>query len=104
MKARHVLHGNRDKDQFSFRLDSSSASLSVVRFVIFLSLILGFYLATADVKEAYMQSGPIHQDIYVRPPKYIDRRQKSIRKLLQLAYGIVEASRQWLCAIEDWMI
>lgn len=103
MKARNVLHGNRDKDRFNVRRDSASADLCVIRLVISIGLILGFSFGTADVKGAYMQSGPAKRDIYVRPPKEFRARGK-IWRLLRLPYGIVEAGRQWLCAIEDWMI
>lgn len=103
LKARLVLHGHRDRDRYSVRRDSASADLSVVRLLISLASILNFSLATADVQGAYMQSGPIQRDIYVRPPRRIDHRQSTAWKLLRLPYGIVEAGRQWLCAIEDWL-
>lgn len=103
MKGRLALHGNGDKDRFSVRRDSLSDDLSIVRMIISLSLLLGFNLATAHVKGAYMQSGPNHRDIYVRPRNRIDDRQTSIWKLLHLAYGIYEAGRRWLCTIENWM-
>lgn len=103
MKARNVLHGNRDKDRYTVRRDSSSADLAVVRLVISLGVMLGFSFGTADVKGAYMQSGPAKRDIFVRPPKEFKQRGKMWR-LLRLPYGIVEAGRQWLCAVEDWML
>lgn len=103
LKARNVLHGNRDKDRFGVRRDSASADLSVIRLVISLGVLLGFGFGTADVKGAYMQNGPIKRDIYVRPPKEFGMRGK-LWKLLRLPYGIVEAGRQWLCVIEQWML
>lgn len=112
LKARSVLHGNRDRARFAVRRDSASADLSVIRLVLSLGVVLGFSFGTADVKGAYMQSGPIKRDLYVRPPKEywsIDdgkdgRKVKSLWMLLKLPYGIVEAGRQWLCAIENWML
>lgn len=103
MKARNVLHGNRDKDRYSVRRDSSSADLSVVRLTISIGLMLDFSFGVADVKGAYMQSGPAKRDIFVRPPRESHVRGK-IWKLLRLPYGIVEAGRQWLCSIESWML
>lgn len=103
LKACNVLHGNRDQDSFTVRRDSSSADLSVVRLVIYIGPILGFSFGTADVKGAYLQSGPALRDIYVRAPKEFKCRGK-IWKLPRLPYGIVEAGRQWLWAIEDWMM
>lgn len=103
MKARNVLHGNRDRDRFSVRRDSSSADLAVIRLVVSIGVLLGFCFGTADVKGAYMQSGPAKRDIFMRPPKEY-RSRGNIWKLLRLPYGIVEAGRQWLCVIEDWMM
>lgn len=102
LKGRLVLHGNRDKDRFAVRRDSASADLSIVRLLLSLALILDFDIATADVKGAYMQSGPIKRELYVRPPKHIAHR-NVLWKLLRLPYGIVEAGRQWFCAAENWL-
>lgn len=63
LKAGNVLHGNGDKGEYSVRHDSASGDLSVVRLVLSLGVILGFWFGTADVKGAYMQSGPIRRDI-----------------------------------------
>lgn len=103
MKARLVLHGNRDKDRFTVRRDSASADLAAVRLLISLSQILKFCIATADIKGAYMQSGPIKRTLFVRPPKKLCQK-GMVWKLLRLPYGIVEAGRQWLCAVEQWML
>lgn len=69
LKFRNVLHENRDRALYEVRRDSFSADLSVVRLIIFLGIILCFPFGTADVKGAYMQSGPIKREIYVRRPK-----------------------------------
>lgn len=102
MKARIVFHGNRNKDPFTVRRDSSSADLAVIRLTISLGVMLGFSFGVADVKGAYMQSGPAKRDIYVRPPKEFKQCGK-VWKLTRLPYGIVEAGRQCLCAVETWM-
>lgn len=103
MKARNVLHGHRDKGRFSVRRDSASADLAVVRLLISLGVLLSFSFGTADVKGAYMQSGPALREIFVQPPREFKQKGK-IWKLSRLPYGIVEEGRQWLCAIENWMV
>lgn len=103
MKARFVLHGNRDKQKDDIRKDSAAADMIVFRLVLSLALILGFIFGIADIKCAYMQSGPANRDIYVRPPKEWKSTRGMLWKLLKLAYGIVEAGRQWLTTIETWM-
>lgn len=67
-EGRLVLHGNRNKDRFLVRRDSASADLCIVLIILSLAQILGFLIATADVKEAYIQSGSITREIFVRPP------------------------------------
>lgn len=103
LKARLVLHGNRDKDRFKVRRDSASAELFIVRLLLSIASMLGFTIATADVKGAYMQSGEINRDIFVRTFEPVSSPRGMLWKLLRLPYGIVEAGRQWLCAVEHWM-
>lgn len=67
LKARLVLHGNRDKDRFKVVRDSAAAELMVVRMVLCIASIFGFSVATADVKSAYMQSGGVKQEISCVP-------------------------------------
>lgn len=104
MKARIVVHGNRDADKDSVRSDCASADMMLVRMVISLTTIMGFNLASADIKGAYMQSGPIRREVYVRPPRDCHRRRGVIWKLLKLPYGMTDAGRQWLLRAEDWML
>lgn len=94
MKARLVLHVNRDCDRFSVRFDSAPTDLSILRIIIALASILGFAIATAKFKGAYMQSGPIQRELYVISPDRIRQRQNPIWKLKRLPYGIVEAGLQ----------
>lgn len=94
LNARLVLHGNRGRVCFSVCRDSATADLSVIRLIISLATILGFQIVTADVKGAYMQSGPIQREIYVRPPTCIDKPRNTIRKLQRIPYGIAKAGFQ----------
>lgn len=48
-----------------------------------------------------MQAGPIHQELYVVPPKQLTLIQDSVWKLEQLSCDIVKAGRQWICTVED---
>lgn len=104
LKGRIVVHGNRDDDKDLVRSDSAAADMMIVRLVISLAAMLGFNLATADIKGAYMQSGPIRREVYVRPPRDCFRKRGVVWKLLKLPYGMTEAGRQWLLRVEDWMM
>lgn len=53
LKARLVLHGNKDRDRLNVRRDSASADLSTPRLVLPLAVILDMDVVAADVKEAY---------------------------------------------------
>ena len=103
MKARIVPHGNRDNEKDNIRKDSSTAQLFVIRLLLSLATFLGFRIACADIKGAYLQSGPIRRDIYVRPPKEHRGPRGVLWKLLKLPYGIFEAGRQWQKTVETWM-
>jgi len=104
LKARIVPHGNKDLEKDDIRSDSSTAQFAVIRLLLFLTVFLGFRLGTVDVKGAYLQSGPITRDIYVRPPREWKGPRGILWKLVKLPYGIVEAGRQWQKAIENWML
>lgn len=108
LKARIIPHGNEDAEKGEIRKDSSNAQLSIIRLLLSLVTFLGFAIKTADIKGAYLQSGPIKRDIYVRPPRewYFNHRYKkgTLWKLIKLPYGIVEAGRQWMLTIEHWML
>lgn len=104
MKARIVPHGNRDNEKDEIRKDSSNASLFVVRLLLSLVTFLQFRIGTADIKGAFLQSGPIKRDIYVRPPREWNTIRGILWKLLKLPYGIADAGRQWQKVIEEWML
>lgn len=97
-----MLHENGDKDRFSVCRHSASADLSVAWLLISHFQTLNFKLSTADEKGAYMHSGPIARGLYLGPPRAVAS-QCVFWKLLRLLYGIFEAVRQWLCAVEHWI-
>lgn len=111
LKARNVLHGNRDGARFDVWRDSSSADLSVVRLVLSLEVVIGFSFATADIKRAYLKSGTIKREIDVHlQGVHVQRRRlkgkmnTTLWRVLKLPYGIVEAWRDWMCATENWIL
>lgn len=103
MKARLVLHGNRDCDRYSVRRDWTSTDFSEVKLLLVIASILRFKVATANVIGANMQSGSIQREPYVRPPSRINIRIGTVCKLQRLAYSIVETGRQWLWVVESCM-
>lgn len=108
LKARLCPHGNEDAEKDQVRKDSANAQLSIVRLLLSLTSFLGFKVCTADIKGAFLQSGPIQREIYFKPPRewhYVQKYRKGVLwKLLKMPYGIVEAGRQWMIASEEWMI
>lgn len=62
-------------------------------------------LAVVDISGAYIQSGPIRTDIYVRPLReFQNTKRGSIWKHLKFPYRVVEAGRQWAKFIEVFLI
>lgn len=104
MKARICPHGNKDTMKDDIRKDSATAQYDAIRLLLSLTTFLSFRLGAADISGAYMQSGPIKRDIYVRPPReWAPKSRGSIWKLLKLPYGVSEAGRQWANVIEEWL-
>lgn len=108
LKARIVPHGNRDTEKDCIRKDSATAQLCIIRLLLSIITVLGFRLGFADIKGAYLQSGPIQRDIFVRPPKEWQGARgmlwRVLWRLTKLPYGIVEAGRQWQKTVESWML
>lgn len=72
----------------------------VIRIVMSLAAISCMKIATSDVKKAYLQSGFLDKDAYMRPPKGWDSSRATVWKLLRPAYVLVESGRIWQLAIE----
>lgn len=104
MKPRLCSHGNRDKDKDGIRKDSSTAQFDIIRLIASITASLNLSLASIDIKGAYLQSGPIKRDIYIRPPRECFTKRGTLWKLTKLPYGIVEAGRQWATVFEEWLI
>ena len=104
LKGRIVPHGNRESERENIRKDASTAHFDVIRLLLCIVSLLGFRLGMADIKGAYLQSGPIKRSIYVRPPREWKGSRGKLWKLKKLPCGIVEVGRQWAKVIEEWML
>lgn len=69
MKARIVPHGNHDNGKDEVRKDSSKGPLFVVRLLLCIATFLDFRVATAYIKGAFLKSGPVWREVFVRPPR-----------------------------------
>lgn len=103
-KSCQMWHENRYGDRFSVCRDLASADLSISHLIISLASILSFIIASANVKGAYMQSGPIQRVVYVLPPEQINKCKYFAWRLQRPLYRAVEARRQWIFAIKAWLI
>ena len=104
LKCRIVPHGNRDAEKEDIRSDSSTAQFSAIRSVLSLAAIFKLKLATIDISKAYLQSGELEREIYMRPPDTFMKQPGELWKLKKPAYGLVESGRLWQLTIEPWMI
>lgn len=66
--------------------------------------ILGLNLSTADLKGAYMLSGPIQREVYVRPPRDCNRKLGVVWKLLKRPYGMDGSGSQWHLRADDLIL
>lgn len=65
---------------------------------------LGLTLGSTYIQDAYLQSGPITRELYIRPPLEGMQRRGFLWKLVKLPYGICKAGRQWANTIERWLV
>lgn len=104
LKARLVTHVNRDDMKNEIRKDFSNADMIIVRLLIGIALCIGFSFGVAGVKSAFLQSGPILREIFVRPAPEFWKRKGVLWKLTKLPYGIEEAGQHWAKRIKAWML
>lgn len=69
-----------------------------------IATILCFRLGCLDIKGAYLQSGPIRREIFVRPPHECAKKRGIIWKLVKHPYGITEEGRQCAKVFEGWLL
>lgn len=104
LKDRICPHGNRDKEKDVIRKDSASVQFPIIRLMLRISALLSLRIGKVDISAAYLQSGPITREIFVRPPKEHGGKRGTLWKLLKLPYGIAEAGRQWQTVCESWLL
>lgn len=69
MKARIFPHENKGKLKYEERKDSATAQVDATRLLPAMLTFLPMRLGVVNISGAYMQSGPINRDIFVRPPR-----------------------------------
>lgn len=104
LKARFCSHGNRDREKGNIRNDSANAQFNLIKLILSIASVLELSLGCIGIKSAYLQSGPIKRELYVKPPREVDASRGVLWKLKKLPYGIAEAGRQWNLVLEDWLI
>lgn len=87
LKARLCPHCNQDEGNGKIRKDYANKGLMVIRLLLSLASAMRFGLCTADVKRAYLQSGPNTRDLHVRPHPKTGRKGGMIWKQKKLSYG-----------------
>lgn len=66
LKVRLCPHNNKDKIKHKFQKDPSKAQFDALWLLLFHVTLLKFRIVCFDIKKAYLQSGPIKREIYVR--------------------------------------
>lgn len=103
MKARLYPHENKDEFKITVQKDSQTAQFDIIRMLLSLAYMLSLIPACTDIKGVHLQSGPITQEIYIRPPREKCEKRKIFGTLKKLPYGITEAGKQRAKEIEGLM-
>lgn len=102
VKARICPHGNCDFMEDDVRKESSTAQFYLIRIMPSIATFTYFRPGGIDFKGAYLQSGQIVRQIYVRTLVELSGwKRGSLWALLKLPYEIAEAGRQWAMDLED---
>ena len=103
LKCPLVPHGNNKKYKDEVLKDLETGQFPIIRLVLSIAAFLGFTLASIDIREAYLQGGPLGRDIFIYPPIGWASAGRTVWRLIKRAYGIVESVRLWQLAVERWM-
>ena len=95
LKARIAPHGNEDDLKDLLASDCSTCPPTGLRIVESIASLMKWRLYKADVKSAFLQTGPARREVYVKPPRESAQRATHMWLLLTAAYGLVNANAKW---------
>lgn len=95
LKARIAPHGNEDALREQLSSDCATCPPVGLRLVESIASLKGWTLHKADVKSAFLQTGPAQRDVYVKPPRESGMKSTHFWLLLTAAYGLVNANAKW---------
>lgn len=104
LKARLCSYGSQDKYKHSIRIDFANAQFYTINLLLSVAEILKFQIEDVDIKGAYLQSGQIERNIYVRPPFEVNIARGKIWLLRKLLDWIAKVGRQWALTFKNWML
>lgn len=99
-----VLHRHLDDEMDELYKHSISKDMVLTLLGVAIVFIINSPFRVAHISGAYMQSGTIGRNLYVRPPPKLRRLYRYLWTLTKLRYFIVDAGRQWLKSSDDWVI
>lgn len=88
LKARFVIHGNRDKDKNILVHTSTTVKYSSTTLLVALAECFVFLIWSQDISQAYLQSeSELIRDVYLNPGKDLEISRDKLLKLLRPLYG-----------------
>merc|ERR1711954_505073 len=97
-KARLVAQGFKEIDQP--QSDSPTAAKESFKLLLALSANFGFKIVSMDIRAAFLQAKTLDREVFVRPPKDIEK-EGVIWKLLKPLYGLDDASRKFYLKVKE---
>ena len=107
-KARLVADGNTQKQGVDFdRVFATVVKTSTIRLVLIIAAARDYNTSSIDIRQAYLQSHLVNQDLYMRPPPDVHPFDKHGRplvcKLLRSLYGLKQAGREWAILFSSFL-
>merc|ERR1711881_354432 len=97
-KARLVAKGFQEIDQP--QSDSPTAAKESFKLLMALCANLNFKIVSMDIRAAFLQAKTLDREVFVRPPKDIEK-EGVIWKLLKPLYGLDDASRKFYLKVKE---
>ena len=102
-KARLCMRGDLEHGKENIRSDAPTASKEAIKLTLAIAANEGFTVKSGDIKSAYLQGEAIDRNIFVKPPKEANVKNK-LWLLLQGAYGIVDGGRLFYLKLSEKLL
>ena len=97
-RARLTARGFQEEEEFP--TDSPTIQKYTLRTVLAIAATKNWEITATDIKSAFLQGSKLDRQVFVKPPKEAEQKDK-LWRLIKCLYGLKDASRAWYNKVAD---